>query len=174
MRARPELMDLSDIEEESTPRNQKGKSSKQKQTKKYVPPKLVPMPYTGDQREKEERKLERARKRALQSNLVKELRSQYGEAPEEVVDQFSTAKMSRAFEEKQKYEERNYTRLKTTKEEMNEIKRKRQMNVLDELLSFGDYLPEGSKKSHGVSSKKGAKGKFQRKSKKKWRNFRKG
>lgn len=39
--------------------------------------------FTEDEEEVEERKLERARRRALQSSLIQDLRAQYSEAPEE-------------------------------------------------------------------------------------------
>lgn len=89
-----------------------------------------------------------------------------------MVDEFSR-KASKSFEKKQKYEERNYMRLQTSKRELVEERRKRQMDVLDELLSFGDYMP--SERMDKRVSKKGKKGskKAHPKPKKKWRSFRK-
>merc|ERR1719354_1310677 len=52
----------------------------------YVPPKLTAVPYEGDKLSREERKLEKARKRNLNSNLLADIREEFGDEPEEISD----------------------------------------------------------------------------------------
>ncbi|XP_074917406.1 neuroguidin [Chelonoidis abingdonii] len=52
--------------------------------RKYVPPRLVPVHYDETAAEREKKALERAKKRALSSSVIWELKEQFSEAPEEI------------------------------------------------------------------------------------------
>ncbi|VDK81585.1 unnamed protein product [Cylicostephanus goldi] len=82
LRARPEQMEFDDDEAESDEEEEGGNQPKKKE-KKYVPPKMVAVRYEEEENEKETKAMERAKRRALQSSLVQELRQQYSDAPEE-------------------------------------------------------------------------------------------
>ncbi|KAM7303052.1 neuroguidin [Ixodes scapularis] len=109
----------------------------------YMPPKLAPTHYEGDLTEKErrERVLERAKKRALSSSVMRELRSDFYEGPVEIKDTYSThrAKQNQAMQERTTYEEDNMLRLQLTKKERNMAKQLGTMSNLKELTHFGDF-----------------------------------
>merc|ERR1712002_1223238 len=86
----------------------------------YVPPKLTAVPYEGDKLSREERRLEKARKKALNSNLIADMREELGDQPEEISDtrKHSTKrKLKDREDEREKYEEDNLTRLTLTKKD---------------------------------------------------------
>jgi len=82
----------------------------------YVAPKVTAVPYDGDESRtvKKQKLLERAKKRALQSSVMQELREEYADTPVEV--QINTVglknKQSKYDYERQKYEEDYFTRYK--------------------------------------------------------------
>ncbi|XP_024642750.2 neuroguidin isoform X2 [Macaca nemestrina] len=63
-----------------------GKKSVKGVSKKYVPPRLVPVHYDETEAEREKKRLERAKRRALSSSVIRELKEQYSDAPEEIRD----------------------------------------------------------------------------------------
>ena len=136
----------------------------------YVPPKVSAVPYEEGTRESKKRKLEeRVRQHTLNSSLLKDLRDEYSEAPEELKEDYKGLKASKMKDlelEKERYEEENLMRLPTTKKDK---KIKRSAGV-DELFTFdnvGVLDLEGSdnedtyrqKHSRGKKSKKFKKGK---------------
>ncbi|VDK44478.1 unnamed protein product [Anisakis simplex] len=169
LRPRPDLMKVGDeeISEESEMSDDEmgGRSSS---VQKYVPPKMMALRYDEDEKAKEERVLEHARRRALESSLISDLRAQYSEAPEELEEERRNRKVKQKDLEKQKYEEDYMIRLQMTKKQQHEHRLQNRQNVLDELLHFGDYMAmdEGSKnkndKKRKGSSGKGPKGKRSR------------
>lgn len=80
----------------------------------YVAPKVTAVPYDGDESRavKRQKELDRAKKRALQSSVMQELREEYADTPVEV--QINTVglknKQSKYDFERQKYEEDYFTR----------------------------------------------------------------
>lgn len=100
--------DNSDIDETSQQSSKKGKDGV------YVAPKVTAVPYDGDEPlvVKRQKALERAKKRALQSSVMQELREEYADTPIEV--QTNTVglknKQSKYDYERQKYEEDYFTR----------------------------------------------------------------
>uniref|UniRef100_A0A914PH69 Neuroguidin n=1 Tax=Panagrolaimus davidi TaxID=227884 RepID=A0A914PH69_9BILA len=105
-RARPDQFIVDDNEDGET----EDDDEEEKKPKKYVPPKIHAVQYEGDEQEKEIKRLDRAKKRAIQSSLVRDLHAQYSEAPEEIFDE-SRAKESRTEKERRQYEEANFVRL---------------------------------------------------------------
>lgn len=123
---------------------------------------------------RQEKLLERARRRALSSSLVRELREEYMDAPTELgsnVDGIAAgpgpAAPSREQRERQEYEEAYFTRLPQTKEQRHRTRRLPTLGTLsEELTNFGnDVLAlEGggagpSSKRKRSSSQRGKKGK---------------
>ena len=147
LRARPDQFIVSDKEDDDTENE-----DAEEKPKKYVPPKIHALQYDGDAQEKEARNLERAKRRAVQSSLIRDLRAQYSEAPEEVFDEFR-AKESKTEKERRQYEEANFVRLQLTKKEQAQEKRRQNMSDLDTLLNFGDYMADGERKK-GVKRKR--------------------
>uniref|UniRef100_A0A8D0J2X9 Neuroguidin n=1 Tax=Sus scrofa TaxID=9823 RepID=A0A8D0J2X9_PIG len=78
-----------DEEEDEAEEGQSGASGKKSGkaiAKKYVPPRLVPVHYDETEAEREKKRLERAKRRALSSSVIRELKEQYSDAPEEIRD----------------------------------------------------------------------------------------
>lgn len=117
-RFRATIDGLADVEnnEEDEQSDDESKSHKSKKSKDgvYVAPKVTAVPYDGDESRavKRQKELERAKKRALQSSVMQELREEYGDTPVEV--QINTVglknKQSKYDFERQKYEEDYFTR----------------------------------------------------------------
>jgi len=176
MRARPDMLADSSDEEEDTP--DKIEQQKAINKSKYQAPKLVPMSYNENEEERKAKQVERARKRAMQSSLIQDLRSQYSDAPILISEQPSMSKLE---QETKHYEENNYVRYQMTKKEKQLTKRKQNQNTLDSLTKFGDYmamdtvLEDGGlkaskrKKSRGVKRRGGLDAKKSKKSTKRKR-----
>ncbi|KAK6632095.1 hypothetical protein RUM44_007125 [Polyplax serrata] len=109
---------------------------------KYVPPKLASVPYDGDDtfQEREKRLLERAKKQALNSSMIQELKEEYLDTPLEVT--YGSARQTEASKQqkaRQEYEESYFTRLPVTKAERHKNRKMSTLGTLGaELTSFGD------------------------------------
>lgn len=70
-------------------------------------------------KEREEMILAKAKRRALSTAMMRELRAEYSEAPEEVRDDMNMHRFKQSKEEKHRiaYEEDNFKRIVLTKEE---------------------------------------------------------
>ncbi|CAD5211980.1 unnamed protein product [Bursaphelenchus xylophilus] len=145
MHARPEMFNAEESEGEGS------EDEDSKAMKKYQPPKMVPMHFDENQEEKKAKQLERARKKAMQSSLIQDLRAQYSDAPTLIRDGPSMNRMER---EQQKFEELNYTRLQLNKHEKKMTKRKENIETLDSLLKFGDYMAMDTVLEDGATKKK--------------------
>lgn len=110
------LADAEDHIEDEESDNDEASNQKSKKIKDgvYVAPKVTAVPYDGDESRavKKQKLLERAKKRALQSSVMQELREEYADTPVEV--QINTVglknKQSKYDYERQKYEEDYFTR----------------------------------------------------------------
>jgi len=170
--AHPENM-ISKVEEseESETEDEDNKvGSKEDKLKKgvYVPPKLAAVHYDGDESwaDKQQRVLERARKRALGSSVMQELQEEYFDRPSEVSHRDATkATLVQQLHHKEEYEETYFTRLPTTKQERHRARKMTTLGTLgDELTRFGDLRAlEGgagaSGSSGGTKKRKHFKGK---------------
>ncbi|KAK0426013.1 hypothetical protein QR680_009502 [Steinernema hermaphroditum] len=153
MKPRPDMMEVEDGEDEQDSDSDDGDEEEAK-PKKYVPPKVMAMHFDEGEDAKEQRAIERAKRRALQSSLIQDLREQYSDAPQEVRDEFAPRR-SRVDEEKRQFEEDYFIRLQMTKKEKHEEKMRNRQNMLDNLLSFGDYMAtERVGNSEGQSGKR--------------------
>lgn len=110
------LADTEDLEEDDSDVDESNTQSLKKKAKDgvYVGPKVTSVPYDGDETRavKRQKIVERAKKRALQSSVMQELREEYEDTPVEV--QINTVglknKQSKYDFERQKYEEDYFTR----------------------------------------------------------------
>ena len=133
---RPNLDNLVGKEEDSEEEEEEAEEEK---SGVYVPPKLTAVPYEGDKQSKEERRLEKARKRTLNSNLLADIRDEFGDEPEEISDGRNRGmqkKLKEREDERQRYEEDNLVRLTVTKKDK---MMKRKMSMLDEVVKVGKY-----------------------------------
>ncbi|KJH51653.1 basic region leucine zipper [Dictyocaulus viviparus] len=106
--------------------------------KKYVPPKIMAVKYEEDDDSKEAKTLKKARRRAIQSSLVQELRQQYGDAPEEFKEQ--SGRKYKSDKERENYEEDNYVRLRMGKAQKKRERLLTRDNAVNDLFKFGDYM----------------------------------
>ncbi|XP_046510889.1 neuroguidin isoform X2 [Equus quagga] len=118
-----------------------GKKSVKGTAKKYVPPRLVPVHYDETEAEREKKRLERAKRRALSSSVIRELKEQYSDAPEEIRDARHphVTRQSQEDQHRINYEESMMVRLSVSKREKGWRKRANVMSSqLHSLTHFGD------------------------------------
>ncbi|XP_075387553.1 neuroguidin [Tenrec ecaudatus] len=118
-----------------------GKKSVKGAAKKYVPPRLVPVHYDETEAEREKKRLERAKKRALSSSVIRELKEQYSDAPEEIRDARHphVTRQSQEDQHRVNYEESMMVRLSVSKREKGRRKRASVMSSqLHSLTHFSD------------------------------------
>ncbi|KAF6215148.1 hypothetical protein GE061_009899 [Apolygus lucorum] len=173
-RANPASMSLETNEDEEEDDADSGEDDSKKKPGIYVPPKLSAVHYDGDDSRAERRKkiIERARKRALQSSVMQELKEEYLDTPVEVKSTNSLKQMEDKYQKrKREFEEEYFTRLPVTKGEIKRAKRISTIGTLgDEVTRFedtsilhGDMSSVGKKnKSKKKFSKRGGKKKFKR------------
>ncbi|XP_018411606.1 PREDICTED: neuroguidin [Nanorana parkeri] len=153
-----------------------GKKSQSK-GRKYVPPRLAPVHYDDTEAERERRILDRAKKRALSSSVIRELKEQYTDAPEEIREGRAYHMMQHEKEEQHRtrYEESMMVRLNLTRKEKARKKRTLAMtSQLNSLTHFTDIsaltggdartedLIPSAKKPRIKKSKKGKKKGFKK------------
>jgi len=113
----PENKNDSEIESDS----ENSVSGEEIKSKKYVPPKITPMPYPGEKESADAVKehAQKARKRALESSQIRELEEQYGDRPIEYSENKSfdskSKKVLKTQKERENYELDNYKRLSVSK-----------------------------------------------------------
>ncbi|XP_038165968.1 neuroguidin isoform X1 [Arvicola amphibius] len=126
-----------------------GKKSVKGSSKKYVPPRLVPVHYDETEAEREQKRLDRAKRRALSSSVIRELKEQYSDAPEEIRDSRHphVTRQSQEDQHRINYEESMMVRLSVSKREKGRRKRASVMSSqLHSLTHFSDIsaLTEGA------------------------------
>uniref|UniRef100_A0A023FIV3 Putative neuroguidin n=2 Tax=Amblyomma TaxID=6942 RepID=A0A023FIV3_AMBCJ len=176
-RANPAALEAESGDESTgTIDDEKGEQDR-KATKVYRPPKLAPVHYDGDETEKErrERLLERAKRKALSTSVMEELRNEFYDGPIEIKDAYDShkAKQNKALQERVQYEEDNMLRLSLSKKEKNLGKQFGTMSSLKDLTSFGDF---SALDADDVDDLRPPKKKAKKVYKKKWgkKGFRKG
>lgn len=118
----------------------------EKKEKKYVPPKVSAVHYDGDDDDipVEKRKvkmLERAKKRAMSSSLMQELRNEFDDTPEEINEiSVGRRKINTKRLEVEAYEEENFVRLNPTKKtrKRNDDGLLTMSSLADNVTRFGD------------------------------------
>ncbi|KAM3821808.1 neuroguidin [Vipera latastei] len=146
--------------------------------RKYVPPRLVPVHYNETEMEREKKMAEQAKKRALSSSIIRELKEQYSDAPEEIREghHAHTARQNREDEHRTNYEESMMVRLNVSRKEK---ARRRRGGVLGSQLSslthfrdisaltgatpsLGEDLNPPKKRRKKISTKRGKKKGFRK------------
>ncbi|KAM9329842.1 neuroguidin [Gastrophryne carolinensis] len=133
-------LEESDQEEPGSDEEKGGDGKKYKsRVKKYVPPRLAPVHYDDTEGERERRILERAKKRALSSSVIRELKEQYTDAPEEIREGRAYHMMQHEKEEQHRtnYEESMMVRLNLTRKE--KARRKRTLAMTSQLNSLTHF-----------------------------------
>ncbi|KAL0274309.1 UNVERIFIED_CONTAM: hypothetical protein PYX00_006761 [Menopon gallinae] len=160
-------------EEENTSGEESSKKANVEKKGKYIPPKLAAVPYEGDNtlEEREQKQLERAKKRALNSSMIQELKEEYLDTPLDVAHD-STFRMetSKQYKARQEYEENYFTRLPVTKAERHKYRKTTTLGTLgNELTQFGDLtaLEPGASVGPNKRKRKHSKGKPKKNMKKK-------
>jgi len=171
---KPNVANLVDKDEENSDEGD-GETTAEDKSGVYVPPKLTAVPYAGDKLSREEKKLEKARQRSLNTNLLDDMRQEFGDEPEEISDGRNRSmhrKLKQVVDEREQFEETNLKRLTITKKDK---AMKHKLNQLDEVVKIGNFtsLSGGGNESDGdenfmpkFKKKKGGKGKDKGKFKK--------
>lgn len=108
LKPNPDAFDI-DMNEEDETSEEKSSSKKDK---KYVPPKVSAVHFEENLEDKKQKQLEKAKKRALNSSLIQELRNEFDDTPEEICEiSVGRRRVHRQEIERTKYEEEYLTRL---------------------------------------------------------------
>ncbi|KAH8403034.1 hypothetical protein KR222_003485, partial [Zaprionus bogoriensis] len=122
----------------------------------YVPPRIKPVYYDGDERDadKEKKALDRAKKRAITSSMLQDLKEEYLDAPTEISSgSRAQQQLSHEQKEKQEYEENYLVRLPVTKAEKHRQRKLTTLGTLgDEIL--GEIRRESTQRGDGSSKKR--------------------
>lgn len=123
----------------------------------YVPPKLAAVHFSADlsKTESDRKQKERSKKQLLNSNVMRELREEYSEAPLELsTGNHVKHSISKLEQERTEYEENYLTRLPVSKAEKNRRKKLTTVGMLaNEITGTSDS--RGSAKKRKFKSKKG-------------------
>ena len=147
-----------DEEEDYESNDEQNKMSSSLGTKKktgksnvYIPPKVAAMMYDDDESAEisKQKAIEKAKKRALSSNIIQDLRREYDEGPEEIsTGSIRKKKMEKKLNEIKEYEEDNFIRITMSKKEKAKLKQPLTSgkNLGDEITQFGDtsFLTAGT------------------------------
>lgn len=136
LRARPEQMEFDNDSELNC--EQSDSNEDEKQPKKYVPPKMMAVKYEDEHNHQQTKAMEKAKRRALQSSLIQELKQQYSDAPEEFREK--SIRKYKDDKEREAYEEDNFVRLRMTKAQKKREQRLNRDNALEDLFNFGNYM----------------------------------
>ncbi|CAL8070281.1 unnamed protein product [Orchesella dallaii] len=134
------------------------KSDRPNKSGVYVPPKVAPQHY-DDEEEAPAQKMEKAKKKFINRNLIREMQEEFLDTPVEIHnrgDSYS-ADLQRAAKDKQRFEENYMTRLPTTKREKHNMKSMSTMGVLGDEIT--DFTGKRARSSTAKSGKRKAKGK---------------
>ena len=114
-----QMNDLDDSDEEDDDGKARDKRKDKTDGGVYVPPKLTAVHYEDESKaEKARKQLERAKKRALGSSIIQDLKAEYLDTPLEITGTNRAQQMlSKVQQEKEEYEEAYLTRLPITKAE---------------------------------------------------------
>ncbi|XP_038226179.1 neuroguidin isoform X2 [Dermochelys coriacea] len=109
--------------------------------RKYVPPRLVPVHYDETEAEREKKALDQAKKRALSSSVIRELKEQFSDAPEEIREgrYLHATRQSQEDAHRRSYEEAMLVRLNLSRQDKARRRRVAAMGAqLHSLTHFGD------------------------------------
>ncbi|XP_053401875.1 neuroguidin-like [Mercenaria mercenaria] len=146
----------------------------EKSSKVYRPPKMAAVHYDGDENQssKREKQIENLRKRALNSDILQDLKDQYYDGPEEIRESRDLHRMKadRKTKEKTRYEEEHFVRLNTSKKDLHSQQKVGTISSLNSLTHFNSIsaldmedgkladFPAKRRKVEKSKNKKGKKG----------------
>jgi len=163
MLAKDASSDESGSESDGDKEDKDGEDQKKKKAGIYVPPKLAAVHYDGDENEnaKRQKLIDRARRHALNSSIMQELKEEYLDTPIEVSMTNSAKQREDKYQRyRQEYEESYMTRLPVTKEDRKRQKRLSTLGTLgDEITHFEDISVLEGKSDFSKPKKRKAKGK---------------
>jgi len=145
-RANPEAFDFGNEDGTNAAKNEESvansDSAARSKTGKYVPPKLAPVHYLEDETREArlEKQMEKAKRKALSSSIISELREEFYDGPQEVREEYNPHKerLNRKRREREKYEEENFVRLQVSKKERHE-NRLKGFSALDDIAKFSGH-----------------------------------
>lgn len=124
----------------------------------YVPPKIKPVYYDGDDKpaDRDKKLIERAKKRAMTTSMLQDLKEEYLDAPTEISSSSRAQQIiSTAQKEKQEYEEAYLTRLPVTKAEKHRQRKLTTLGTLgDDILNEISRDPKLSGSGSGSGNKR--------------------
>ncbi|XP_066542841.1 neuroguidin [Hoplias malabaricus] len=141
--------------------------------RKYRPPKIAPMHYSGDLTDSDKHRelAEKQRRAALRSSVIQELRHQYSDHPEEIRDKQDThtERELRDEQHRRNYEESMMVRLSAPRDQRNRKRRMGMTSQLGNITHFSDItaLTGGQSTSTDLSRPKKKKKKVLKKKSKK-------
>lgn len=106
----------------------------------YVPPRLAQMKFE-DEHDRKSKALEHAKKRAMNSSIIKELRREFDDAPEEEYGSMLHQKsgIGKFLKEKKRFEEDNFIRINLTKKQKAAERKMATINsIADDVTRFED------------------------------------
>lgn len=146
---------IENSDEDSSNESDNGvKKEKSGRSNVYVPPKLAAVHFDDSisRTDSEKKSKERAKKQFLNSNVMRELREEYSEAPLEVTTgNHVKHSISKYEQEKTEYEENYLTRLPVTKAEKNRRKKLTTVGMLADEITGS----RSTAHKHKLKSKKG-------------------
>ncbi|XP_074605319.1 neuroguidin [Brevipalpus obovatus] len=169
LRPKPEnligLDDLGSDEDDEDDEGQiKKKTPSSSKSKVYKPPKIAPVRFEGDDEddndeESKKKMVQKAKKRALTSSIIDELRREYDEAPQEITTgSIRQRKIEKRLENIRKFEEENFTRVTLSKREKQAMKNPMMTtsSLPNDITFFGDtsFLNEDGPSTSSFNSKK--------------------
>lgn len=169
LRLRPQLDKLDDQEmdsdddddDEPEKSNKESMDSDVKNVGKYMVPKVAAMKYEMEE-ERKRKALDRAKKRAMSSSIIQELKREFDDGPEEVREtgNFMKKRLDKEIKERTNYEENNMLRINLTKKQRNETKKLMTMSSLSSMTHFEDIsaLDIDNAMDFSVQKKKRSKG----------------
>jgi U3 small nucleolar ribonucleoprotein protein LCP5 len=97
----------------------------------YIPPKVTQMRF-DEENDRKVKAFERAKKRAMNSSIIQELRREFDDGPEEVIDSLHSNrnKANKFIKDRTDYEEEYLTRMNLTKKQQNQTKQVMSMSSL--------------------------------------------
>lgn len=150
--------------------------SKKIKAKIYRPPKIAPVRFDEDNdlEDAKRKSLEKAKKKALSSSIMEELRREYDEGPQEIsLGSIRQRRAQKKLDEIRRYEEDNFTRVTLSKKDKQAMKRSMTnlSTLTDDLTNFGDtsFLNDGNVPNSSTSKRSSVK-----KYKKKYKSSSKG
>jgi len=165
-----DMLASKDDDEEDAEDDESNQKEADDNTGVYVPPKVSAVPYEEEENTRRSAsQKEKMRQRALNSSLLKDLREEYSEEPEEIRDGFRHQRMSKYKEkeqERERFEEDNMRRLQLSKKNKQEMRKLNEMDDITKFDNFRGFASDSGDDDGRPAKKMKRKGSFKNKGKK--------